>query len=189
MNTTIKDCPHCGAGHGPVDVKGRSQRPGVYVHAEALSTDFPPTKHVVCLVCGSGSPSVDVWNKRHPGTNTKTPEQRAEEIALTKRFNKVLSAPENQEKTSTIRRMLADIENAKFKWERLDRGWCIATGCTDIGVCLESDGLWHSYATDEDEGRSTPGFKSLAAAKRDAEKRGKEFIKLLTQKRLAALMD
>jgi hypothetical protein len=48
---TIKKCPH-----------GCKSKPHVYLNAP--SSDQQPWKHVACLECGSGSPTIEIWNKR-----------------------------------------------------------------------------------------------------------------------------
>ncbi|MBE2214160.1 MAG: hypothetical protein IAE82_09845 [Opitutaceae bacterium] len=43
----------------------------------------------------------------------------------------------------------------------------------EIMVCLEIDGLWHSYAQMTDTRRHSPGFLSVSEAMRDAEARAR----------------
>ena len=58
---SIADCPHCGAKARNLNKrKGR----GVYVYNDTPNGDCKPWPHVACLVCGSGSPSLTVWNRR-----------------------------------------------------------------------------------------------------------------------------
>lgn len=43
----------------------------------------------------------------------------------------------------------------------------------EILVCLEIDGLWHSYAQLTDTRRHSPGFPTIQEAMRDAETRAR----------------
>ena len=60
-STALLACPHCGATAEALD-KGNGK--GVYAYTDAPSSDIEPWMHVACLECGSGSPSVKVWNSR-----------------------------------------------------------------------------------------------------------------------------
>lgn len=55
------DCPHCGATPEALD---KSKGTGVYVYDNAPSDGQATWPHVACLECGSGSPSIAVWNRR-----------------------------------------------------------------------------------------------------------------------------
>lgn len=55
-------------------------------------------------------------------------------------------------------------------WHQEARGWWLNEALT-IGVCREADGRWHGYATDKDRTENTVGFKTMAEAMADAEKR------------------
>lgn len=58
----LKPCPHCGAKQLDLNkAKGK----GIYAYNDSPSGDSEQWIHVACLECGSGSPSVEVWNKRH----------------------------------------------------------------------------------------------------------------------------
>lgn len=58
-----------------------------------------------------------------------------------------------------------------------DSGWreaCPGQWMRDeILVCLEIDGLWHSYAQVTDTRKNSPGFLTVSEAMRDAEMRGR----------------
>jgi len=57
----VKACPHCGERVEDLDKRmGR----GVLVYKDAPASDWTPWDHVACLLCGSGSPSIEVWNQR-----------------------------------------------------------------------------------------------------------------------------
>jgi hypothetical protein len=57
----LLDCPFCGATQSGLDkAKGK----GVYTYMDALGEFHQVRMHVACLECGSGSPSVEVWNRR-----------------------------------------------------------------------------------------------------------------------------
>jgi len=59
----ISDCPHCGATYKSLDkINGK----GVYAYMDAPGKSITATMHVACLECGSGSPSLKVWNRRYP---------------------------------------------------------------------------------------------------------------------------
>ncbi len=57
----IQPCPHCGEQEDPTQ---RYPFNGVRVYRETPCVDAKPTDRVVCMACGSSSPSIAVWNKR-----------------------------------------------------------------------------------------------------------------------------
>ena len=57
----LLDCPHCGAKSDSLDKRNGK---GVYAYQNAPSSDIQPWMHVACLECGSGSSSVETWNRR-----------------------------------------------------------------------------------------------------------------------------
>ena len=56
-------CPHCGASPDALDKRTGK---GVYAYMNAPHSDTQQWLHVACLECGSGSPSVQTWNRRQP---------------------------------------------------------------------------------------------------------------------------
>lgn len=55
----VKNCPFCGA--GKLD---KVKTKGVYVYQDTPNNDVEPCFHVICLECGSASPSIEIWNSR-----------------------------------------------------------------------------------------------------------------------------
>ncbi len=68
--TALLACPHCGATAEALD---KSNGKGVYAYMSAPSSDIELWLHVACLECGSGSPSVLVWNSRKANTEAEQP--------------------------------------------------------------------------------------------------------------------
>ena len=58
-------------------------------------------------------------------------------------------------------------------WKKCEPGWW-HNHVLKIGVCKERDNRWHSYATDNDGYYTSPSFKTMKEAMRDAERRVKE---------------
>lgn len=56
----VANCPHCGA----KPTLDKRTGTGVYAYMDSPGKGHEPTLHVACLECGSGSPSVEVWNQR-----------------------------------------------------------------------------------------------------------------------------
>ena len=58
-------------------------------------------------------------------------------------------------------------------WVCQEPGWWTATINDGIGVCRESDRLWHSYASESDTPEESPAFRNMLMAMLDAETRSK----------------
>lgn len=58
-------------------------------------------------------------------------------------------------------------------WVCQEPGWWVATTPNKIGVCRESDNLWHSYASESDTPEESPKFSTMLIAMLDAETRSK----------------
>ena len=48
----LLECPHCGQSGNP------------YAYRDAPGENHEPVMHVACLQCGSGAPSIAIWNRR-----------------------------------------------------------------------------------------------------------------------------
>lgn len=61
----------------------------------------------------------------------------------------------------------------RSNWRIEERGWWLNKKLT-IGVYREDDGRWHGYVADKDSPENTVGFKTMAEAMADAEKRAEK---------------
>ena len=55
----------------------------------------------------------------------------------------------------------------------MEAGWWVNLK-VHASVCKELDGKWHSYATDADNGATSPSFATRSEAMHDAEKRAED---------------
>lgn len=60
----------------------------------------------------------------------------------------------------------------RSNWHMEARGWWL-NDALNIGVCRESDGRWHGYVANKDSPENTVGFKTMAEAMADAERRAR----------------
>lgn len=55
-------------------------------------------------------------------------------------------------------------------WTMIQKGWWVCES-KGVGVCLERDGFWHSYISDDENLAIAPAFKTMKEAMKNAEKR------------------